>query len=273
MPEIKERPILLVRAILEGRKTVTRRPVKGGQIPAEDAAGNDGGPRWSAIGQRHPRYGYCVFGETEAECARELAERGVCPYGRPGDRLWVRESLGYDCEYGHYFGAGGKHGETVYLCSLFDDEHAQAGPSYDGLLPEQSVPSIHLHRRYSRILLEITDVRVERLQDISEEQALAEGIVGVAFRPDDGFPICTGYMVGPDDGKSVLEPLQPKPLQSSGSQPAATGAPTPGSGSSNFGGCSHDPPRPALPRLENLHEAKAMSDLIKSFRPDNLGDP
>ncbi|MFO3675741.1 hypothetical protein ACKWMZ_26645 [Pseudomonas protegens] len=175
----------MVRAILEGRKTVTRRvckPQPSANAHTTCASGNPMGAWW----------------ETGKDINR-------CPHSKPGDRLWVRESLGYDCEYGNYFAAGGKHGETVYLCSLFDDEHAQAGPSYDGLLPERSVPSIHLHRRYSRILLEITDVRVERLQDISEEQALAEGIVGVAFRPDDGFPICTGYMVGPDDGKSVLE--------------------------------------------------------------------
>ena len=47
---------------------------------------------------------------------------------------------------------------------------------------------------------------VERLQDITEKQALTEGIVGVPFRPDDGWPICTGYMVGPDDGKTGLHP-------------------------------------------------------------------
>lgn len=167
MSQIKERPILfsapLVRAILEGRKTVTRRAI------SHKLANRFDEPR----GQADVEAGYPVV-----ECEEGyFPATNFCPYGQPGDRLWVRESLGYDCEYGHYFAAGGRHGETVYLCSLFDNEEEQIGPSYDGLLPERSVPSIHLHRRYSRILLEITDVRVERLQDISDEQALAEGII------------------------------------------------------------------------------------------------
>ncbi|MBB1617146.1 hypothetical protein A9978_32325 [Pseudomonas sp. UMC65] len=167
MPEIKERPILfsapMVRAILEGRKTVTRRVVKP-QFQTAPVDVVDGVPSWD--------YPTNYAGEVQMNMQRGKP----CPYGKPGDRLWVRESLGYDCEYGHYFAAGGKHGETVYLCSLFDDEDAQTGPSYDGLLPERSVPSIHLHRRYSRILLEITAVRIERLHDITPDQAIAEGV-------------------------------------------------------------------------------------------------
>jgi hypothetical protein len=94
---IKERPILLsapmVRAILDGRKTVTRRPVKGCQISFEDtsvAAGER--HRWMAIAQRDPHYGFGVFGATEAECAKELEECAPSPYGRRGERLWVRET-------------------------------------------------------------------------------------------------------------------------------------------------------------------------------------
>lgn len=179
-----ERPILfsgpMVRAILEGRKTVTRRAVKGGQVPAVDPNASVDGMRWSAIGQRHPRYGFCVFGSTEEECARELGLLGVCPYGKPGDRLWVRETW---CgpvvdtdelkakradgwaqfrkpEYCQYRASGG--------CNEYFDE------SRDETVARWR-PSIHMPRWASRILLEITAVRVERLQDISKEQAKAEG--------------------------------------------------------------------------------------------------
>lgn len=154
---MKEHPILfsgpMVQAIQRGQKTVTRREVK----------------KRNALD--------CLAAGFEPSFLTALGNADMCPYGQAGDRLWVRESLGYDCEYGHYFAAGGTYGEAVYLCSLFDDEDAQTGYSYDGLLPERSVPSIHLHRRYSRILLEVATVRVERLQDISEQQALAEGVM------------------------------------------------------------------------------------------------
>jgi len=155
--KIKERPILfsapMVRAILEGRKTVTRRAVK---FPFIDRAvgcelsGNEIGPE-------------------------EI--RNNCPYGVPGQRLWVRET--WYCDHfevmrGPYlkpddldFGEAIEDGTLVYAA--------------DGLTPyeqEQPTwkPSIHMPRWASRILLEITDVRVERLQNISEEQAKAEGV-------------------------------------------------------------------------------------------------
>ncbi len=95
-PQPKERPVLfsapMVRAILEDRKTVTQRALKGFQIPTEDTSIPVGDrQRWSAIGQKDPRYGFCVFGSTEAECAKELEEYAPCPYGKPGNRLWVRD--------------------------------------------------------------------------------------------------------------------------------------------------------------------------------------
>jgi len=160
MSEIKERPILfsapMVRAILEGRKTVTRRPVKGFQIPTEDTAIPAGDrQRWSAIGQRDPRYGFCVFGSTEAECAKNLEEQAPCPYGRRGQRLWVREThADIGCR-------------LTYRADLDDGAHCKVA---------KWTPAIHMFRKHSRILLEITDVHVERLQQISEDQALAEGI-------------------------------------------------------------------------------------------------
>ena len=179
-PLHKERPILfngaMVRAILCGQKTVTRRLVKGNQVPSRSKSDSPE-HQWIAVVQDHPRWGFAAFGATEQECADELAMYGGCPYGRKRDRLWVRET--WYCDHfevmrGPYLkpddldvGEAMEDGTLVYAA--------------DGLTPyeqEQPTwkPSIHMPRWASRILLEITDVRVERLQDISEEQALAEGI-------------------------------------------------------------------------------------------------
>ena len=212
MPEIKERPILfsapMVRAILEGRKTVTRRAIK--VQPRIDASSN------FCVGNSN--YGQDGYGKP----VTKHFVTGSCPYGKPGDQLWVRETFallgnedGGCIDWQDNLVKGDERGAArIYRASCPPGDYglnqipakAEWKPDteameYDGAWR----PSIHMPRWASRILLEITDVRVERLQDISEDQANAEGIVGVAFRPDDGWPICTGYMVGPDDGKALLK--------------------------------------------------------------------
>lgn len=204
-PFHKERPILfngaMIRSILSEQKTVTRRPVKGAQIPSRSKSDSPD-HQWIAVVQDHPRWGFAAFGATEEECAAELAMYGGCPYGRRGDRLWVREAWAADSQVDSIAPRDLSQGEPIWYPA--DGSVRQTGCSM--VSRGRSRPSIHMPRWASRILLEITDVRVERLQDISEQQAMAEGIIGVPFRPDDGFPICTGYMVGPDDGRTVLTP-------------------------------------------------------------------
>ncbi|AZD84963.1 Phage protein [Pseudomonas chlororaphis subsp. aureofaciens] len=172
MPEVKEHQILfngpMVRATLEGRKTVTRRPVKGDQIPR--LTETEGSRPWVAVGQHDRRYGFVVSGETEAECARELAAFGRCPYGRRGDRLWVRETWGLQVR--RYGGGTGEH--IVYRATNPDAIYCKSAEGQE--YPVKWKPSIHMPRHSSRILLEITDVRVERLQDINDNEIEAEGI-------------------------------------------------------------------------------------------------
>ena len=142
MSQVKERPILfsapMVRAILEGRKTVTRRAVKPDWIQSERL------PIQTAPGLFH----FWCSGEH------------LCPYGQAGDRLWVREAWAQ-------INVAQAPGESWVVYRECDNRTDYGGPWK---------PSIHMRRRDSRILLEITAVRVERLQDISEEQAKAEGV-------------------------------------------------------------------------------------------------
>ncbi|EKQ6321932.1 TPA: hypothetical protein ACJYA9_000773 [Pseudomonas aeruginosa] len=149
----RERPILfndqMVRAILEGRKTVTRRVVK----PQPDFLG-------SMVDPNTP------FKTLDAG----LHARITCPYGEPGDRLWVRETWGLQVR--SYGGGAGEF--IVYRATNPDAIYCKSSEGRE--YPVKWKPSIHMRRHSSRILLEITAVRVERLQDISNDQAIAEGI-------------------------------------------------------------------------------------------------
>lgn len=183
MKAMSERPILfsgpMVRAILDGHKTQTRRIVK--RQPVGE---------WAAPG------------------------RTACPYGVPGDRLWVRETFASsqkclvayraDGECGAWMGDGGggriwnRHGGIVGAeFHRSEDWRGQTlGLSRFG---GQWKPSIHMPRWASRLTLQVTEVRVQRLQDISEEDAKAEGVDAVEdgeLLPDGSGSMEWSYWLG-----------------------------------------------------------------------------
>ena len=162
---MKERPILfsapMVRAILEGRKTQTRRVVK----PQPPAGHNFAG--FTIHSTRTSDEGKAVWGAGDALPYLRAAHRVRCPYGQPGDRLWVRETWARDDEDGALF-----YRADVGLGGNADDwerNRIDGAPRYRWRSP------IHMPRWASRITLEITGVRVERLQCISDHDAIAEG--------------------------------------------------------------------------------------------------
>lgn len=207
---VKERPILfnapMIRALLDGRKTVTRRPlqVSKNAVPAGNLLGV------GEITSGHSKVGkFGAFFDRPNEKLGTVTEFFSSPYGKPGDRLWVRESWQdvhpVQVADGRYSQAGragipGPPGVTYrtiyradgpypvvyhshaqpYRCLQPDPEHGstwEAESGYTGW-----TPSIHMPRWASRILLEVTDVRVERLQSITPDQAVAEGVDGEICR-------------------------------------------------------------------------------------------
>ncbi len=169
---MKQRPILfkddMIRAILEGRKTQTRRVL---DIPAGWSPDSVNGESFilGKITSPHPkrgRFGAFIRKEVHPGSGVFQSDIVACRYGQPGDRLWVRETTKedvpgsvslaiYDADYAHVMDKSGGHAEWWYSKPV--------------------CPSIHMPRWASRITLEITGVRVERLQDISAEDARAEG--------------------------------------------------------------------------------------------------
>lgn len=148
---LKERPLLfqteMVQAILDGRKTQTRRIVK----PQPIHKGDD---RWDFIPNKQSAwFNFC-------EQTFNLPLVGIldkCPYGKPGDILWVREAW---APLGYY-----------PICNYTFMYKADVNQRYS-----KWKPSIYMPKAASRIWLRITDVRVERLQQISGEDALKEGV-------------------------------------------------------------------------------------------------
>ncbi|EPS0123060.1 TPA: hypothetical protein MXU94_003499 [Escherichia coli] len=142
--EVKERGMIfndeMVRAILGGNKTQTRRIVE------------------------EKFYGRAVAAELLAK---------HCPYGQPGDRIWVRETY-------RVHGKATDVATLVYRASVrnswTEQTHRVPAEVCNKPVSEKWTPSIHMPRWASRILLEITNVRVERLNDISECDARDEGV-------------------------------------------------------------------------------------------------
>ena len=170
---MKERPIIfsgpMVRAILEGRKTQTRRVVKPQPpLPVKEIIKSKGTLQWVDTS------GHFHIGN------------GKCPYGQPGDYLWLRETWKVQSESNHTpDGISGV--KTIYVgyragaLAGYGQQRVTFDVPGDNRLSERAWgkrcgwrPSIHMSRWASRITLEVVSVRVERLQDISEEDAAAE---------------------------------------------------------------------------------------------------
>ncbi|ENW5155728.1 hypothetical protein ACFLPY_001774 [Salmonella enterica] len=138
----------MVRAILEGRKTQTRRPFNWKRQPAMEMAERDDGSLWP----------------WAEDCERGGDIWFACPYGEVGDRIWVRETFSAVPDYDEPAGCSA----LLYAA--------------DGNGPYRKwTPSIHMPRWASRLTLEITGIRVERLNSITESDAETEGVTDTGF--------------------------------------------------------------------------------------------
>jgi len=185
---IKERPIIfnteMVKAILDGSKTVTRRPVK----PQPKTH------HWETF--KSYKINCCDLGNGNFRFRHSYKERGgqlcggeydgtvfSCPFGQIGDSLYVRETFligeieeGFEAPHeNEYLIHNDIHGKPLYYADHIDFKNLNniiRSKDYDDC---KWSPSIHMPKKYARIWLEITDIRVERVQDITTAQAWDEG--------------------------------------------------------------------------------------------------
>jgi hypothetical protein len=169
------------RAILAGTKTQTRRFVTG--VEFRGGGGKDG-PDWNDPSA----WGWAdEYGDEWALVKDSGVDHVIrCPYGVPGDRLWVRETWRPRIAHGHGMDACDCDDVWVNYAAGGEGRFISGGDvSAEWTMPKaalrgKNVPGIHMPRWASRITLEVTEVRVQRLQEISEEDAKAEGVFPTA---------------------------------------------------------------------------------------------
>lgn len=170
---MKERPILfsapMVRALLDGRKTQTRRVVKPQPSAGHSFAG------FTTHSTHTPDEGKAVWGAGDTRAQLRAAHRVRCPYGRPSDRLWVKETWRPRASFGPWdlditYAADGEQR------TIRDGEFGERDWTMPKAAATGNVSPLFMPRWASRITLEITDVRVQRLHDISDADAIAEGV-------------------------------------------------------------------------------------------------
>ncbi|EME3833503.1 hypothetical protein VYG25_003456 [Salmonella enterica] len=159
----------MVRAILEGRKTQTRRVLATYQDAVKFC------PEWDVNGKQI----FIVLGEKDHTGMNPVITAIPCPFGQPGDRVWVRETF-------RVHSRATDVATLVYRVSVRNSwtEQTHRVPvavCNKPATPEKWTPSIHMPRWASRITLEITGVRVERLNSITESDAEAEGVTDTGF--------------------------------------------------------------------------------------------
>jgi hypothetical protein len=162
----------MVRALLNGNKTQTRRPLKNQPI----------------IDMPLSKGPMIRIGSAKYESFNPMRMIRRCPFGQVGDRIWVRETWMPDAprngEWPDYeFYGGGMRPLSLIPNEYRNHHNCIYRASWDDELTGWK-PSIHMPRWASRITLEITDVRVERLQDISASDAISEGLTHIDYEGD-----------------------------------------------------------------------------------------
>ncbi len=200
MNHLRERGILfsapMVRAILEGRKTVTRRLVKP-QPPV-------GTERFATVALCPPTPTKAVDWLPVVDGATDYSAAPLRQLATRGDRLWVRETWG---SADHYY-QDHENDDPSVVAYAADRSAVQFHAKTPRPIPAWDIaqwnwdkmrwrPSIHMPRWASRITLDVVDVRVERLQDITNEDARAEGTPRVEGDPDEYPCLSCEFGVGP----------------------------------------------------------------------------